>query len=216
MGRMTRDTLFLRHDFTQDERLEMGNNLAQSHNRMAAILDKEKVIKTQIKNEIAGVEQTIGDLSQKLSAGFVMENVECELVFDFPAIGEVSYKRKDNGEVVKTRAMTGDERQMDLPITAEKPADEAEKSAEESAKNIDEFFEAKELPSEVGEDEPETDEAEEGEYDIFSDPDPAAAKEATSAIHDAEFADIEQKPKPGRRPKGFDKPTNPSSIAEEF
>ena len=31
---ITKSTEFLRHDFTMEERLEMGTNLAQAHNRL--------------------------------------------------------------------------------------------------------------------------------------------------------------------------------------
>jgi uncharacterized protein YqfA (UPF0365 family) len=93
----------------------MGKELAQAHNRMASITDEEKVMKAQIKERSSKLELTIGELSRKLNDGFDMQNISCELVYDTPNVGEVSYKRVDNGEIAKVRAMSEQERQLDLP-----------------------------------------------------------------------------------------------------
>lgn len=231
MARTTTDTLYLRHDFSQEERLEMGARLAESYNRLTEIGEEAKRMKGQIAERMSGVEATIGSLSRSIAAGFIMENVNCSISYDTPNVGEVTYFDPQD-KPVKVRPMTGAERQMELPISAEVPADEAAKSVEESAKNVEGFFgtprEAtgdviegeieivEPLPEEVGDDVETGDEGEfSEEYDVFSDPDPAAAKEATSAAHDAEFADIEQKPAKPRKPRGFAKPTNQTAM-EEF
>ena len=125
---ITKSTEFLRHDFTMEERLEMGTNLAQAHNRLAQIEEEEQVMKAQIKDKKAGVEQSVGTLSRNLSTGFEMQNIVCEWLWDTPNIGEVSYRRADNGEIAKTRPMSEQERQLDLPL--EEPA--TEKAVEES------------------------------------------------------------------------------------
>jgi hypothetical protein len=137
--RITKVTEYLRHEFTKEERLEMGDSLAQAHNRMAAVEDEEAVMKAQIKDKKAGLEQIIGRLARNLGNGFEMRNVDCELVYDSPNVGEVTFRRKDNGEFVKARPMTETERQMDLPLE-EKSDAVAEASAGESAANAEEFF----------------------------------------------------------------------------
>ena len=124
--RATKETLFLRRDFTPDERLEMGRDLAQAHNRVAAIDDEEKSMKATVKEKKTGVELTIGSLSRKLNDGYEMANVTCTLHWDSPNIGEVTY-RDPLGNEVKTRAMTIEERQEELPF-------------EESAANINSFL----------------------------------------------------------------------------
>ena len=124
--RATKETLFLRRDFTPDERLEMGRDLAQAHNRVAAIDDEEKSMKATVKEKKTGVELTIGSLSRKLNDGYEMANVTCTLHWDSPNIGEVTY-RDPLGNEVKTRAMTIEERQEELPF-------------EESAANINNFL----------------------------------------------------------------------------
>ena len=140
--RLTKETLYLRRDFTADERLEMGRELAQGHNRLAAIDDEEKSMKATVKEKRTGVELMIGSLSRKLNDGYEMENQLCMLTYDQPNVGEVTYT-DPSGKVVKTRPMTISERQEELPFYDKVeviPPAVAEASAEQSAENIDEFF----------------------------------------------------------------------------
>ncbi len=136
--RLTKETLYLRHDFTDAERLQMGDDLAQAHNRMASIEEEEAVMKAQIKDRKAAVEQTIGTLYRNLNNRFEMRNIGCTIVYDQPNVGEVTYLDPD-GKVAKTRPMTESERQMDLPLD-EKTDDQAAASVEQSQEAADEFF----------------------------------------------------------------------------
>ena len=159
-SRLKEESLFLRHEFSDAERLEMGRELAQPHNRMAGIEEEEAVMKTQIKERKTGVEATVGSLSRRLNDGYEMSNVLCELIWDEPNVGEVTYKRKDNGEVAKVRAMTVAERQLELPLASEPPKtqDEVDASIAKSAAAADDFFgpsEDEEAPGEEDEPEPE-------------------------------------------------------------
>jgi len=147
--RLTKETLYLRRDFTSDERLEMGRELAQGHNRLAAIDDEEKSMKATVKEKRTGVELMIGSLSRKLNDGYEMENQLCMLTYDQPNVGEVTYT-DPSGKVVKTRPMTISERQEELPFEDKVeviPPAVAEASAEASAENIENFFEKSNDPS---------------------------------------------------------------------
>ena len=127
--RLIKTTEYLRHTFTQDERLKMGDELAGAHNRLASIGDEETVVKAKFKERISTVEQTINALSRDLSNGWTMQNVECALSYGEPNPLEVTYRRADTGDVVKVRPMEPDEMQEELPL-------------EESARNVAEFFPA--------------------------------------------------------------------------
>lgn len=137
--RIAKETLYLRREFTTEERLEMGKELAQAHNRLAAITDEDKVMKAQIKERTSKIEQTVGELSRKLNDGFDMENVHCSLKFDDPNVGEVTYYNPE-GKAVKTRPMTEQERQLDLPL--EEPATDkaVDESIAKSGAAVGEFF----------------------------------------------------------------------------
>lgn len=128
-NRPTKSSEYIRHTFTADERLKMGDELAQAFNRMADIETEESVLKAQIKERKSQVEQTISKYSRELSNGFTMMTVECRLEWDTPNVNEVSYVRVDTGEVVKTRPFTEAERQQDLPL-----------DAAQSEENVAEFF----------------------------------------------------------------------------
>lgn len=135
-ARITKSTEYIRHNFSPDERLKMGDELAQAYNRVADIDAEDAVVKSQFKERRASVEQTIGRASRDLANGFTMINVECRLEWDVPNVNEVSYIRIDTGEVVKTRPFTEAERQQDLPLAGEVVF----VPAEESANNIAEHF----------------------------------------------------------------------------
>jgi len=68
--RITRESLYLRHDFTDAEVNIMAKELAQAYNRRQGIDDEEAVMKTQIKEKRANVDATVGSLSRKLNDSF--------------------------------------------------------------------------------------------------------------------------------------------------
>lgn len=216
-SRITKSTEYVKHVFTESERLQMGSDLAASYTRLGAIEEEEQVVKAKFKERKTTIEQSIGSLSRDLGTGWTMNNVECRLEWDSPNHFEVSYIRIDTGETVKVRAMTSDERQMDLPLAGDVvvvlPA-QVEESIQASADNIEAFFEkpAEELPAQENSDEIEE------PVDPFTDPDPAAATEAVKAENDEAFGVDLNAPKkrgrPAKVPQGFDKPTNASAIAD--
>ena len=219
MGLIQKSTEYLRHNFTDAERMQMGSALADAYNQQASIESEEAVIKAQLKDRKAQVEQKIGQLSRELSAGFTMENVSCKLEYDTPNVGEVTYRREDNGEVAKVRPMTSDERQQEIQF--DKPV---AVNPEASVTAIDEFFGKHDEPSaeedpidaqlgaiaeQVKDADPEYtgNETEEDFHDMRA--------EALKPEHDAEFVAApadKPKGKPGRKPKGFEGPTNPSVV----
>lgn len=141
MARITKSTEYIRHTFSQDERLTMGSDLAAAHNSMSAIEEEEAYIRAQLKERKASVEQTIGRLSRDLGSGFTMQNVPCKWVYDAPNVGEVQYVREDTGEVVKTRPMSQAELQQEIDFDKPVAAPPPTLSVEESEENAEGFFE---------------------------------------------------------------------------
>ena len=146
-NRVTHETIFTRHDFTEAERLQMGSELAQTQSRIETIKEEQTSVAAQFKERLAGAQQAIGSLSRNINCGFEMRSTRCELKWDQPNVGEVTYRGPD-GRVEKTRAMTIAERQEELnfdestSVPAEVPAEQAEASVLESAKNAAEFFDS--------------------------------------------------------------------------
>lgn len=134
MKRIEKSTEYVRHVFTEAERLAMGSDLAESYNQLTAIEDEEAVVKAKFKERRTTVEQKVGSLSRDLGTGWTMQNAVCRLEYDKPNVNEVSYVRIDTGEVIKTRPFTQSEMQGTLPLGAEVT------SAEQSNLAITEFF----------------------------------------------------------------------------
>lgn len=187
--RITKEVLYLRRDFTKDEKLEMGSKLAESYNLMSDIEEEESIMKSQIKERKSQVEATIGTVSRNLANGYAMENVDCELVYDFPNVGEVTYKRMDDGVIAKTRAMTGAENQQELEFKASDFV-----NAADSLITIESFFGDGTVDAVTAAPEPDPEA-------VFSDPTPGANLEAIKPEHDAAFEGTVEKPRRGR-PKG--------------
>jgi len=231
MARIQKSTEYVRHTYTPEECLKMGQDLAGAHNRLAAIDDEEAVVKSKFKERKATVEQSINSLSRDLSNGWTMQNVECKLSYGEPNPLEVTYRRIDTSEVVKVRAMNSDEMQEELPLTDREgevvviPPAEAEANTEKSAEAIGEFFGPQETtatdqPEPIADGEPsaadldavaeEASAAEEtaapAAGELWDDV-PAAATPADAPQGDSSPAEGKKETKP-RKPRGFDKPTN--------
>lgn len=128
-NRIEKEVLYLRHNFTPEERLKMGDDLAAAYNRQESIDNEEAVFKAQFKERRATIDQAVTSLSRSLANQFEMRNIECRLEWDQPNVNEVQYVRVDTGEVVKTRPFTESERQQDLPL-----------DQDQSEQNVAEFF----------------------------------------------------------------------------
>lgn len=203
MQRPTKSTEYLRHTFTQDERLKMGEQLAQCYNTLAAISDEEKVMKSKFAERKTTTEQSVRSLSQDLATGWTMTNVPCLLKWGSPNANEVEYVREDTNEVIRTRAMTPEELQEDLPFNEQVQADsEAQASALRSAANIEGFFKGPNQNDE--EEEPDPDEEpgegdegdEEAEFATAAAPAQKSGPAELKAFHEKE---AEKESKKGRK-----------------
>lgn len=139
----------LRVDFTSEERLKMGAELAESHDRFEAIDAEEAVVKARFKDRRTTIQQRIGELSRNLRTGFTMQDVECTVKYDDPNPNEVSYYRNDNGTLVRTRPFSATERQQELPLSDAAAETSVLKSAEAAAEFFDSAANAEATPAEV-------------------------------------------------------------------
>ena len=155
-GRISKTTEYVKHVFTDSEKIQMGVELAAAYNNLTAIDEEEQVVKAKFKERKSTIEQSVGSLSRDLGNGWTMQNCECRLEYDSPNPFEVSYIRIDNGEVVKTRPMTEAERQIDLPLDAPKTQDELDASIAKSTAAADDFFGPSEEESENSDDDEES------------------------------------------------------------
>jgi hypothetical protein len=224
MTRQKESTEYLRHTFSEAERLQMGSDLAATHNRLSAVDDEEAVVKSKFKERRATLQQSVSSLSRDLDAGWTMQDVECTLSYGVPNPLEITYYRKDTGEVVKTRAMNPEEMQEELPLGGIDgeivviPPEKAAASAEKSAENIAVFFDhddGGELEQVLGEEAHPSAESPYSESNAFNGDaiEPASSKSGPKELAEPHKNELEIAAKPAvRKPRGFSKQTNESVV----
>lgn len=151
MNRPSHSTELLRHNFTQNELVDMGAQLAEAHSQLATIKSEKAAAVAQFQVREKELALQVERLSGLYTARFQMRSIRCRLEWDKPNTNEVSTIREDTGEVVRVRAFTPEERQQDLPLTdhegevavvppAEKTDAEAAAAVESSQVAVDGFF----------------------------------------------------------------------------
>lgn len=198
MQRPAKTTEFLRHTFTSEERLKMGEELAQCYNHLAEIDADEKVMKSKFSDRRATAQQSIRSLSQDLATGYTMANVSCTLRWGSPNANEVEYVREDTNEVIRTRAMTPEELQEDLPFNEQVQAES------EAQANIYGFFKGNDQND--GEEEPEQEPDEEpgegdedDEEEEFATAAAPAQKSGPAELNAFHEKEVEKESKRGRK-----------------
>lgn len=101
---------YLPYHFTEEEKKELSTQMALAHLQKDESEEKLKTISKQIKSEIQGFEEKIKSCAEKIRSGYEMRNTEVtHEKSTTPNFIEIY--RKDNGDFVKARAMSEDERQ---------------------------------------------------------------------------------------------------------
>ncbi len=111
----------LKCNFTQEERLKIGDQMANAIRERTRLESEFASIKKQYSSDIAKQEAEVTSLAERLNTGWEMRRVECLEVKDFNN-GTVRVYRKDlgifdeNQLFIEERPMTAEERQMNLPL----------------------------------------------------------------------------------------------------
>ncbi len=154
-ARITKETLAVRHEYTQDEKVALGMELAGAYSQLAGIEEEEKAVKAQFKERSTAVDSRIGTLSRTMQQGFEIQNIPCILRYDEPNVGEVSYY-DPGGNLVKTRAMTDTERQLELNLEDQTQNEaQVQKSIDRSVENIKKFIPGSKTKKDAADGDPE-------------------------------------------------------------
>lgn len=104
----------LKCEFTREELEEFAGQMARAvAEQEAASADLESV-KTQIKYRITEASGTITSSAEKIRSGYEYRPVDVTTTKDF-IDGTVTAARHDTGEVILSRKMTDEERQIAFP-----------------------------------------------------------------------------------------------------
>lgn len=71
----------VRHDFTQNERLDLGSELARALGRLRGVESEFEGVKASFKARIATEESTVETVSTDIQNGFTMRKKKCRVVF---------------------------------------------------------------------------------------------------------------------------------------
>ena len=105
--------LYLRCTFSDAEMAGLAEVMAEKTQEIRLIEATAKAAAIQFKSEKEAAQNEIDNAARKYRDGYEMRDVECEEVINFEA-GMVSYYRVDNGQLVKERAITEEDRQLEL------------------------------------------------------------------------------------------------------
>ena len=105
----------LKHVLTDAEKLALGQKLAEANIEAEGAEAEKKSVTATLKAKCEGCIAKVSEISNRLSAGYEYRPVVCRVTFDDPEHGQKTTRRADNGETVKTEAMTLAEMQQRLP-----------------------------------------------------------------------------------------------------
>lgn len=101
----------VRYEFTEDEKRELGEQLARENQRLFAIRTDKTAKLAEFASAIKATDKRIAELSEKLNLGFELRDVECMAILDDPRPGMKSLIRLDTNKVLRIEAMTLNEMQ---------------------------------------------------------------------------------------------------------
>ena len=121
---------FLRYHFTEDEKKDLAQSMAQSVTKARDLEEEKKTITSQFSSQINEANANANSIAQKLGSGFEMRTIDCEERWNFET-KTITTVRLDTKERVRERTMSNRECQEDM--WEEKKDEEAtnEKATEE-------------------------------------------------------------------------------------
>ena len=105
----------LRWDFTDEEKLAMGLELARENEEATAVEERKKEVDSQLKAEIDSHVAKSQSLSRKINNGYEYRDIPVKITKD---LGKNSYTevREDTGQTILERALSAEERQAKLDV----------------------------------------------------------------------------------------------------
>lgn len=102
----------------------MGQDLARSNAQKDEAEERKKAVDAQLKSEIESHATRSLSLARTINNGYQYKDVDCAMRFDY-LTNTVTTVRTDTGEVIESRAMTTEERQVELTFDEEPVGPEA-------------------------------------------------------------------------------------------
>lgn len=123
-------TVYVKHEFTQAEKLDIANKMAWAENAISEKMDNLKSYTQTIKGEIAIQEEISHNCAGKLRSGYEMVPREATPKYES---GVVKLVDCETGEVLEERPMTKDEQlRLSNSLNADDVIKEIEKEFDDS------------------------------------------------------------------------------------
>ena len=104
---------WVKYIFPTDEKKEIAAELAQKVIELQHVEDEKKAIMSQFKSRIDQTQAAVNGAASKLSSGYEMRNIECEITSDYEN-KVFNYHRTDTNELVRQKKMSQDDLQKKL------------------------------------------------------------------------------------------------------
>lgn len=112
-------SMYLRHDFTNDEQTDMQKRLATQTQALRHRESCKKAAMAQFGSEIQIIDVEVGSLADKINSGYEHREMKCVLDFDWDKNKKYAV-HPETGEVVGTFEITEDDRQLKFSMGAKK------------------------------------------------------------------------------------------------
>ena len=104
---------FIKYTFTEKELREIAGEMAQKIVNLQQAEDDKKAIMSDYKSQIDGIQAGINSAATKMTSGYEMRSVKCQVVPDYDRkVWE--YIRVDTGKCVKEKGMTSNDLQRKI------------------------------------------------------------------------------------------------------
>ena len=105
-----------RYNFTSDERLEKGRNLADVYQELDTTNGDLERIKKDFKSRIEAHEARIATLAEQVRSGYELRETVCFWEYNQPTEGKKQLRRSDTMEIIETSDMTEADKQLIIDI----------------------------------------------------------------------------------------------------
>lgn len=133
-------TEMLRCAFTHSEKMELSEDLANAMISKKRCEGRQRAHVAEYKRELKVIEEKIDELSDWVSSGYKIQDVECSVYFHVPQQGQKTIIRDDTGETVNVALMSADELQMAMAFIDEEPEEPEEPEEEPEVDDPDDEY----------------------------------------------------------------------------
>lgn len=103
MDELNKETRPLRYEFSKEELHEIAVDLANHNQELRRIEEEKKSVVSEYGSRINITKERISSLSDKVSAGYEVRDIECEVKYHEPTKGMKTLTRLDTGYTWKDK-----------------------------------------------------------------------------------------------------------------